>query len=773
MAHTRKYSTTYCDVFGRQCQVFILERDYTGVVTELSASPEPFLITYESGSDFKFDTIRSSSAIVNFILDDSLNLDEIFSADERKYKLEHYIDNVLDWVGYVLPNGYSYNFTGGKYEASLEATDGLTSLDSFAFLDDNLGVPYGTSDLTFNNEFLFPFILIATEILRKLDLDLNLWSCVDVYEQSMQKTGDREADPLANAFVNVKSYIGDSDRTDRPYWREPGEVFNCREVMENLLNIFSAKLYQSEGVWRIKRINVDAEYGTGPTQRYWRKYNTLSVYIGQEIVNKEDTVPCHSIDKAFIENDHVLSADEVYKAFRVNYDYTFIRDGDSPVALIDNVGFNNWDYNDIYSAPEGWKRFSYRIITAPHILNRLRFPALDKITIPANEEPNLQDGFTTAIEFDSQNPAFPTDGTLQDHTRFENRLRYRQIEVKKGNELRLEFWAKYSAIDQEPYPIVGTVSRVVAPAFQISLHSDGSKVDNEYFGTSSIPQDISGLGFAERVLDAFLNNTHTLQNNFPDSPERGTDQLSWVKDEPKRCFTVNSGFSVTDIADALEYKWRKVEIFIPAVPDDGILVVDIFGLVSNRITIYDSFFELNVKNSNNASVINWNGIFSGTTNKLQLTGLSLGFIPDENNYAEITDYIYENPKPNYTLQVDPIEVLNGDTLNETHISSIIVPTNTTGRKNFWDTLSDAYGKSSIGLIAAKSIMNLYFCPLLILEGTIKAPNATFDTRYTFEALPNRKFVLQRGSFFRKLGYIQDATFVEVTNEILPLSLIHI
>jgi hypothetical protein len=64
-------------------------------------------------------------------------------------------------------------------------------------------------------------------------------------------------------------------------------------------------------------------------------------------------------------------------------------------------------------------------------------------------------------------------------------------------------------------------------------------------------------------------------------------------------------------------------------------------------------------------------------------------------------------------------------------------------------------------------MNQYFEPKRIIEGTIKLPEISFDSRFEFEFLPSIKFIIQRGSFNRKKGYFQDAMFVQITENELP------
>ena len=307
-----KYFITYCDDFNTDRQVLILERGFVGTTQELMADVNPISITYESSEDFKFSPIRPSKAEVFMIFDTegTIDFEEFWTGDERQFMIQDIKDSVVEWSGFVIVNGFQYAFTGGLYHASLEASDGLGTLEAIPFVDDN-NVPYGNQDLSYNDEFSFPFSLIFTEVLRKLGLSLDLWTCVDFYETNMTKVGDvREADPLSAAFVNVKTYIKEGESEDIPYWYGSGEEWNCKDVLENILYIFGAKLYQEYGVWRVKTINADIDYGTGATQRYWRKYNTAGVYLSPyDTVDDEVEIPCSDSTKYLIENDHVMSMD--------------------------------------------------------------------------------------------------------------------------------------------------------------------------------------------------------------------------------------------------------------------------------------------------------------------------------------------------------------------------------------------------------------------------------------------------------------------------------
>src|SRR5690606_6918235 len=423
-----KYFHAYCNSIGQVCRVSILQQDFVGPPQEVDAQPVPFRKTYENSSDFKFEPIRPSKASVSLLFGNGIDMEELWTADEREFKVEHYINGELDWVGWVVPNGFAYEFTGGLYYAEIEAADGLSLLEDIPFTYVP-GENYGTQNLTYNDGPLFPFILIATEILRKLDLDLDLWTCVDIYEKSMTSRGDsRDGDPLAMSFAHVGTYIEDADSPNKPYWNFANNAMNCQEVMENLCYIFRAKVYQSEGVWRIKRSNADITYGTGATQRWWRKYNTLAVCLGREIINREESIPCSTIDKAMIGNDHIMRMDDVYGAFRANYKFRILRVGDDPLSLINNGNFEDFSNTSKLAAPPGW--FRWRDDNNYHLGAR-PFDA-------SSEQPG---GISTAMEL-RQDPG-QSSSNIDENTHPWNSIRHSEpIAVNKGDELTLSFWEK-------------------------------------------------------------------------------------------------------------------------------------------------------------------------------------------------------------------------------------------------------------------------------------------------------------------------------------------
>ncbi|AGO48024.1 structural protein [Cellulophaga phage phi12:1] len=729
MAYIEKYYHNYCDSFGTACKVSILERDYEGSAIELEAQFPPFKKTYDSDSDFKFEPIRSTSGEFNIVFGtgNGIDLSDIETADERQYKMIHYVDGSVDWIGYVVPDGFSHELRGGIYFGSLIATDGLKQLQSLPFVDIS-GDNYGLQDLTYNNGYEFPFSLVLTEILRKLDLDLNTWTAVDVYEKNMTQLGNsRDSDPLSQAYVNVKTYINDTTRKDIPYWADAQEAMNCFEVLNNMCTLFGARVSQNKGVWTFKRVNIDANYGSGDTQRYWRKYNTLSVYLGREAINDTVNIPCSDIDEVLIGTDHQISISDVYAAYRMNYKFQLVREGDTPLNLLTNGNFSVFNNTSPFAAPQDWFLWSEGTRWVPRIS-------------PVTLSPTDAGGITTAVEFGTLTPGLSTNNTDPVGQVWASLRYYENKSVNEGDALYFTAWAKFG------------------------------------FNNATNPENVYAP-FLRCVIVGASGKKYYLANNLSDEPLKwiNNDDFDTAKDD--LFFVLLYGFAVgapesSDISSEFGvYGWKEFALTLPEIPEDGLLTFDVHGLAKFEGKATNSFAKIKLNEQKSNKFIYWypvrEGNYDNGVGRLQITGLSLGTIPDPNENAEAQDYVYYNQNKNYSLEVDPVEVLNGDILDQNHVSRIIVPSNTTGNKNFWDTIDNKYGGASLGLITVKSIMNLYFKPFQLLEGDLKSQFGNADTVYTFEAIPGKSFCLLRGTFIQKNNYIEGATFFEITSEDIP------
>lgn len=837
MAYIEKYFLSFCDANNKLCRVSIMQDNFTGSTTELIGQEEPFIISYDNSDDFKFKGIIESEASVNLVFDDdALSLSELWTSNERTFKVEYTVDDVLEWIGFIIPEGFDYNLKGGYYEATLIARDGLATLEGILFKTDNNQF-YGVQDFGYNNGPEFPFILILTEILRKLDLGIDLWTLVDYYEQTMTelKSDSRDSDPLAVSFVNVKTYVNDTDREDVAYFEDVNEAWDCKKIIENICNIWGSRLYQQNGVWRLKSIHADSAIanpyntesdpfvGTNPTpsgpgwlyesyysetsdinfdnslsffsrfntlslndrvlnstgtvsaqqgyylvkglnkivqvgangvvvniksyeqavsEYYWKKYNNTAGYLGRELADSGTVIPCSNKDVFLKDNDAEIRMDAVYKQFRVNFDYTFIRVGDSPINLIKNGNFSMpFEQYGQLEAPPYWER--------DRDYTDVWYPRGRVIDLPDSEE-EITNGNTNALEFSVQYSNANTPNTDPNPAVWASFVQKNITIDQKVKALNLSGWIKYryKELAGEGYLYYPVFKAVLYPSPPIM--SEGTA--EVYILNNSNHEDYDlewrSIKIAVDPTGTFFKDVNKilLRDFFQTYPVMGNN---WVESEQK------------------DIKWYDFNLKVQTPPKLGNIDFYIHGLSANHGKKSNTFKPFPVKVPSGDKMVYYNFPTVANQNDVprpQFTGLDFGYIPDPDEEAPKTDYIFANGDINYTFQEDPIRVYNGDTVDPEIISGIIVPSNISGSKNKWDTFNNAFGKSDIGMILCKSIMQQYYKPNRLLDCDFKSADYKYGDIISLEHVPNVKFIMLRGSFNSKRGYWEDCTLAQISND---------
>lgn len=839
MAYTEKYFLTFCDAENRSCRVSILQDGFTGEAIELVGQEDPFKISYDNSDDFKFKAIIESEATISLIFDDAtLSFSELWTSNERTFKVEYFIDSALEWTGFIIPEGFDYTLKGGNYPVELIARDGLATLEGILFKTDNNQF-YGFQDFGYNNGAEFPFILILTEVLRKLDLAIDLWTLVDYYEQTMTllKEDSRNSDPLAISYVNVKTYINDTDREDVAYFEDLNEAWDCKKLIENICNIWGSRLYQQGGVWRFKSIHADSAIanpyntendpfvGENPTDSgigtlfkwecyysatsdinfdntqyfltyyntlslkdsafnvdftapatagfylvkgldriveisedgfviniksyeqavsnyYWKKYNNTAGYLGRELADLGTEIPCFNKNVFLKDNDAIVRMDNVYQQFRVNYDYTFIRVGDSPINLIKNGDFTlPFEQYGGLEAPPNWERWRET--------KNQWFPRGRVYDLPAQDIEDTE-GNTKALETQRQYNNLNTPNTDPNPAVWAGFIQKNIIIDQKIRAFFFSGWVKYKYRGNNSFDN----TRIYFPTFRAILFPNPPVISNEesevYLLVNSVNEDydlewIPSKIPATNFTFSFYFKIKALRKFFQTNPIMGT---KWVESE------------------RFENKWYNFNLRIQTPPKLGFIDFYIHGLSANNGKVSESFLGFPSKGIVGKETVDYD--FPTVSNQYQVptplfTGLNLGYIPDPEEEVPKTDYIYANGDVNYTFQEDPIRIYNGDTQDNEIVSGIIVPTNTLGR-NKWDTFNNAFGKTDIGMVLCKSIMQQYYKPNRILECEFKSNSYRYGDIISFEHIPNVKFIMLRGEFNAKRGYWEGCTLAQITND---------
>ena len=131
MAHTEKYYHEYCNSVGITCRVSLLEDGFVGIATECEGQPVPFTKSYDNSEDFLYVGIQPSQGVALLALGTGNGVDfsELWDANETTFILEHYINGVLEWKGYVIPKSFERALVGGIYYVAIRAACGLAIAD--------------------------------------------------------------------------------------------------------------------------------------------------------------------------------------------------------------------------------------------------------------------------------------------------------------------------------------------------------------------------------------------------------------------------------------------------------------------------------------------------------------------------------------------------------------------------------------------------------------------------------------------------------------------
>ena len=240
---------------GYWYRVDILERGYSGDIELVKMGEIPFLLTYQGETEDKYKAIIASKATISIISETELFFIDLFTGDERQFQVKFYINDGggldLEWIGYLLQQGYEEPWVAPPYEIKLIATDGLADLDDVEFSD------AGDKSL----------LSIICNCLLPTDLGVNLRSGVNIFETNHNTAATD--DPLAQTYFDTYFLNGKSNL----------------EVIEEILKPFGARIYQSQALWWIMRV----EDCTASAWAY-REYTMAAVYSTNSTENLQKQI---------------------------------------------------------------------------------------------------------------------------------------------------------------------------------------------------------------------------------------------------------------------------------------------------------------------------------------------------------------------------------------------------------------------------------------------------------------------------------------------------
>ena len=227
MAYGIKYIMQFTSDRGNEIRIEVLKKDYQGEVIYKSLGGSPSL-SIEQGDG----VIKGSSLVFAMQADIEGELQELYTTDNKQFKVNMYRNEVLSWQGYILPELYSEEYVDAPYDVSVTATDQLATLKA---------ITYQRGDVNVSLSTIIEDILSFTQI-----------SVPVTYHQNLSALRKGEVPMLVDSHISQAAYNG----------------YSCYDVLNNILLSCNCCIMQINGEWLITSLtNSTTNYYTaGVTQ---------------------------------------------------------------------------------------------------------------------------------------------------------------------------------------------------------------------------------------------------------------------------------------------------------------------------------------------------------------------------------------------------------------------------------------------------------------------------------------------------------------------------
>jgi len=265
MAYQIKYRTTFATKSGKNVYLNLLENGYTGDIIEYQGIHID--LEYLPTSDDPFEPIYASQlgAVID-ITDDIENVPNLVTLNDRKYNAQLYIEDDLEWTGWVLSDNVQISYSTGRKILSFNAVDGLALLK-------DVSLPISTSQNINNIEKLLFYITTALNTIE-FPTNLNIKTVCSYYATGMN---DRDDNPAAEPF----------NQTYLPYrtFIENDSYISCFTVLNNIVKSFGCRLFQAGGKWWIVSVNEFANINA-----YYTEYSSAMAVVSSGTINTLSTI---------------------------------------------------------------------------------------------------------------------------------------------------------------------------------------------------------------------------------------------------------------------------------------------------------------------------------------------------------------------------------------------------------------------------------------------------------------------------------------------------
>ena len=345
MAYGRKFTISYKRLSNSTTTIDILERDYSGSVTELTPAADPLKINFIGDAEKIFDSSIGSGATI-CVYAPTLTLTSLYTEDPLKYMVKiyngTYSGGTLAWQGYLNTGIYTEDYSTSSAlgtAITLMANDGMAVLDV---------IPYLNTDGS-NYEGVTTIATVLKRILDKLGLTFT-----DViYNGNISLLPNGLA---TNVFLYTSVYNGN-------YIDEGGKEMKCREVLNAITSVLGVTAsFKADKFYLLDLINL---HSTSNGKKHSRVHFG---YVSTHSVGGYLDISTSAIK--WFETGAMLDVTPTFNQVKVKFDpyiftgfnYSF---KDSGNHILTNNNYN-WTSRGSFYYPAGLTGFKGWTVTTPN-----------------------------------------------------------------------------------------------------------------------------------------------------------------------------------------------------------------------------------------------------------------------------------------------------------------------------------------------------------------------------------------------------------------------
>ena len=256
MAYGQKYSVTFASRADKDVELKIWQDGYSGAIIDLQGAG--LNLEYIPNSDDPYEPIFGSQLGISIDFTDELSdIINFTNIDDRYNYVEMYVNNVIEWVGFIINDNVQVSYSTGRKIATFNATDGLGMLKDIPFEP-----PAGNTGVNDINSLLTILRTCFNAIGFKNNR--NTVTMCSYFSVGMSDRGVNSwRDPFVQTYMAYRNFLEDEYT-----------YTNCLEVISNIAKSFGCRVFQADAKWWIVSVNEFAE-----TNAYYTEYNTTGLRV--------------------------------------------------------------------------------------------------------------------------------------------------------------------------------------------------------------------------------------------------------------------------------------------------------------------------------------------------------------------------------------------------------------------------------------------------------------------------------------------------------------